>query len=81
MYEQEQTLYTFHHNDLTNNQWCKKFNTRSDVANSTGVTIQHKAPLENVAQEENDFFENITGEEPKTVRMDAEERYLAYVLL
>ena len=28
VYEQEQTLYTFLQNDLTYDQWYKKFNTR-----------------------------------------------------
>ena len=72
MCEQERKLYNFHQNDITNNQWYKKFNTRSDVANSTRVTRQHKALLEQVVQEEHsEYFENITGEEPKIVRMDA----------
>ena len=82
VYEQEQTMYNFHQNDLTNDQWYKKFNTRSDVANTIGVTRQHKALLEHMSQEKHsDSFENITGEEQKTVRMDAEERHLTYVLL
>ena len=64
VYEQERTMYTFHHNYLTNDQWYKKFNTRSDSANDTGVTRQHKVLLDNVDQEKHsDYFENITGEE------------------
>ena len=66
VYEQERTMYTFHQNDLTNDQWYEKFNKRSDVANTIGVTRQHKALLEHVAQKKHrDSFEDITGEEQK----------------
>ena len=72
VYEKERTLYTFQQNDLTNNQWYEKFNTRSDVTNFIGVTRKHKVLLEHVDQEKHsDYFENITGEEQKTVRVDA----------
>ena len=58
VYEQERTLYTSHHNYLTNDQWHEKFNTRSDVANSIRVTRQHKALLEHMSQEKHsDSFE------------------------
>ena len=54
----------------------------SDIANAIEVTIQHKVLLEHVSQEKNsDYFENITEEEQKTVRVDAEELHLDYVLL
>ena len=49
--EQERTLYNFHHNDITNNQWYNNFNTRSDVTNDIRVTRQHKILLEHMAQE------------------------------
>ena len=46
------------------------------------MTRQHKVLLEYVAQEkQSDYFENITSEEKKTVRVDAEEHYPSYVLL
>ena len=45
------------------------------------MTRKHKARIDNVSQEKHsDYFENITGEEKK-VRMDADERYLTYILL
>ena len=82
MYEQEQTVYTFHQNYLKNDQCYNKFNTRSYAANGIGVTRQHKVLLEHVDQEKySNYFEKITGEEQRTVRMDAEEQYIAYVLL
>ena len=75
-------MYTFHQNDLTNNQWYEKFNTWSDVANTIGVTIQHKVLLEHVDKEKHsDYVENITEEEKDPVRVDAEEQYLTYALL
>ena len=82
MYEQERTLYTLHHNYVTNDQWYKEFTTRSDVTNTIGVTRQHKVLLERVAQEKNsDSFEKIKEEKQKTVRVDTKEIYFAYVLL
>ena len=47
VYEQKRTLYTFHQNDLINDQWYDKFNKRSDVANAIRVTRQHKVLLDN----------------------------------
>ena len=64
MYEQEHTLYTFYHNDLTNNQWYEKFNPWSDAVNAIGVIRKYKVLLEHVAQVKySDYFENIPGEE------------------
>ena len=82
VYKQERTLYTFHQNDLKKYQWYENFNTQSDVINDIRGTRQHKVLLEHVDKEKHsDYFENITVEEQKIVRLDAEERYLAYVLL
>ena len=82
LYEQELKLYNFNQNDLTNDQWCKRFIIRSDFDNGIGVTRQHKVLLEQVAKEKHsDSFENITEEENKTVRVDEEEKYLTYILL
>ena len=62
VYKHELTIYTFHQNDLTIDQRYKKFNTRSDVANAIGVTIQQKVLLENVAQKKySDFFKTPQG--------------------
>ena len=61
LYKQERTLYTFHHNYLTNYQWYEKFNTWSDFDNATRVTIHHRVLLEHVAQEKySEYFETIT---------------------
>ena len=49
VYKQEQTLYTFHHNKLTNEHLYEKFTTNYDAANAIGVTIQHKVLLEHVS--------------------------------
>ena len=46
------------------------------------MTRQHKVLLEHVDQEKHsNYFENIIGEQQKTVRVDVEKRYLAQVLL
>ena len=50
VYKQERKLYNFHQNDIKNRQWHDKFNTRSDVANDIGVTIQHKVLFEHMDQ-------------------------------
>ena len=55
--KQERTLYTFHHNDLTNDQWYNKFNTRPDVDNDIRVTRQHKVLIEHLSKENHsDYF-------------------------
>ena len=45
VYEQEETMYTFHNNKLTNDKWYNKFNTKSDVSKNIGVTRHHKVLL------------------------------------
>ena len=61
VYEQERTLYTFHQNELINDQWYKKFKPKYYVANVIGVTRQHKALLDHVSQEKHSAnFENTT---------------------
>ena len=45
VYKQEQILYTFHQNDITNNQWYENFDTKYDIANAIGVTRYHKVFL------------------------------------
>ena len=58
VYNQERTMYTFHHNDPTNNQWYEEFNTRSDITNAVRVMRQHKVLFEHVYQEKpSDSFE------------------------
>ena len=38
VYEQELSLYGFHQNTMTNDQWYEQFNTKVDVGTSIGVT-------------------------------------------
>ena len=82
VYDQEVALYSFRQERLSNAQWYERFNTKVDVANAIGVTRQHKVLLEFVAQETHTTaFNDLTAVQQQAVRTDAEERYLAYVLL
>ena len=56
VYEHEQTLYTFHHNDLTNYQWYEKCSKWSDITNSIRVNRKHKVLLEHVAHEKHSDY-------------------------
>jgi hypothetical protein len=51
VYDQEISFYLFKHDNLSNPQWYECFNTNVDVSGAIGVTRQHKALLEYVAQE------------------------------
>ena len=46
VYKHELSLYGFHQNTMTNNQWYERFNTNVDVGTSIGVTRQHSVLLE-----------------------------------
>jgi hypothetical protein len=82
VYEQESALYSFTQNNLTNEQWYERFNTKIDVGVAIGVTRQHKILLEHVAAEAgNTKFNDLSEDEQKQVRTKAEERYLSYVFL
>ena len=41
VYSQEISLYGFHQNILTNDQWYDRFNTKMDVGTAIGITRQH----------------------------------------
>ena len=51
MYEQELSLYGFQKNNLTNDQWYEKFNTKVDVGNTIGCTSKHEVPLKWTSQQ------------------------------
>ena len=82
VYDQEVTMYNFRQESMNNAQWYEKFNTKVDVANAVGVTRQHKVLNEYVAQQEHgQEYEQLNDADKETVREDAEERYLSYVML
>ena len=74
-------FYSFHQQNLTNDQWYKRFNTKVDIGYSIGVTRQQKVLLEYFAQESNTKYDNMYKEEQEDVKEYPEERYLSYVLL
>lgn len=83
VYEQECALLGFHQNELTNEQWYERFNTKVDVGAAIGVTRQHRVLLEHTAGEMNPptKFDDLTAEQQKKVRDETEERYISYVFL
>lgn len=82
IYDQEMALYTSHQETLNNTQWYERFNTKVDVANAIGVTREHKALNEFVAQEQHtQAYETLTVAQKETVQNDAKERYLSYIML
>ena len=83
IYEQECTLYSFNQNNLTNEQWYERFNTRIDVGSAIGVTRQHRILLEHVASETSPAttFDAMSPDEQLETRQKAKERYLSYVFL
>ena len=82
VYEQELSLYGFHQNTMTNDQWYERFNTKVDVGTSIGVTRQHSVILEWTAHSIHiASYQDITNDQRIEIQADAEERYLAYIFL
>jgi hypothetical protein len=87
VYDQELSFYSFRQSDnMRNPQWYEHFNTKVDVGEAIGVTRQHKALLEHVAQEQSvgttiTTFDSLTADQQAAVCIDAEERYISYVFL
>ena len=50
LYDQECSLYVFHQHNLKNEQYCDQFNTKVDVGEAIGITIQHRVLMEYTAQ-------------------------------
>ena len=79
VYEQVVEFYSFRQQNLTNNQWYERFNTKVDIGSAIGVTRQHKVLLKYVVQESNIKYDDISTEEQEDVKKDAKEIYLSYV--
>ena len=60
MYEQEVEFYSFHQNNLTNDQWHERSNNKVDIGSAIGVTRQQKVLLKYVAQELNIKYDEIS---------------------
>ena len=57
VYVQEISLYTFHQNLLTKDQWYDRFNTKVDIGTAIGITRQHDVLMEWTSQQlENKSF-------------------------
>jgi hypothetical protein len=84
---QELSFYQFRQAENMNNlQWYERFNTKIDVGDAMGVTRQHKALLEFVAQDHTvglavTTFDSLTDAVKDPVQRDAEEQYVLYVFL
>jgi hypothetical protein len=82
VYEQEASFYSFRQERMTNPQWYDRFNTKVDVGEAIGVTLQHKVLHEYVAQElHQKTLVSLTKDEQHAVWTDAEERYIAFAFL
>ena len=81
-YEQEMSLYGFHQNTMTNDQWYEQFNKKVDVGTSIGVTRQHSVLLGWTAQYTHiAYYQDITNDKKIEIKTDAEEKYLTYIFL
>ena len=82
VYEQELSLYGFHQNFLTNDQWYEKFNTKVYVGDSIGFTREHEVIMEWTSQDvHKQAFSTLQDAEKEVIRADAAERYLSYIFL
>jgi hypothetical protein len=82
VYDQELSFYSFRQETFSNPQWYERFNTKVDVGNDIGVTLQHKVLLECVVQETHtSAFADLGVVEQRVVRDNSEERYVSYTFL
>jgi hypothetical protein len=82
VYEQEMSLFGFHQNVLTNDQWYERFNTKVEIGKAIGIARQHPVLLEYVSQETNSSsYATLAAADKLTVETDTEERYLSYIFL
>ena len=81
-YEQEMAVKTFKQGSLSNAAFMEKLNTRFDVAKSVGVDFGWHNLWEHCAkQTHKKSYDMLTIGEMEEVREDAEERYLAYLMI
>jgi hypothetical protein len=74
VYAQELSFYSFRQETLSNPQWYERFNTKVDVGDAIGVTLQHKVLFEYVAQGAHaSAFTDLGVLEQRVVRDDADE--------
>jgi hypothetical protein len=82
LYEQEVGLFGFQQNKLTEDQWHEWFNTNVLIGDTLGVSHNHIMALSYIAKERfKKMFEDVADDnERESIRSDAQERYLAYIL-
>ena len=83
VYDQEFALYRFKQDTLSNQAFYEQFNTKAEVAKAIGATRVHQALTQHVTSDlhPGQKMEDLSSDEQKDVAEEAEERYLAYVLL
>lgn len=82
IYNQEQSLFGYQQNGMTNEQWYTSFNTRVDVAKAAGVVKLHPILLDYTAQDVHSKpYKDLTPEQKKTIEADTTERYYTYMFL
>ena len=83
VYDQEHALYQFKQDQLSNQAWYEQFNTKADVAASIGATRVHSILCQHTARDlySGLEFKDLQPVEQEHATLEAEERYLAYVML
>ena len=83
VYENEVATYGFLQQDLSNEHYYEKFNTKIGVGESCGVARRHPSLAKYVLHETDPGkeLEDLTPEQLKEVNEDAEERYNTYIFL
>ena len=67
---------------MTNEQYYELFNTKVDVGEAIGITIQHSVIMEDTSQENfNKSFDNLSSDENLEVIKDTEKGYFSYIFL
>ena len=82
VYDKERQLFSYHQNNLSNDQYDEKFNTKCDVAKAVGVTKVHRACMERTAMDiYKKEFENLTEDEKANFIEKSKEQYLTYLFI
>jgi hypothetical protein len=81
VYDQEAALYGFSQQQLPNVTYYDRFNNRVAVGKAIGISKKHKCLSVFVAEEKGLDYDSMSEADKIETDDDAEERYLAYVML
>ncbi len=83
VYEQLKSIFDYHQNNLSHNEYYDRMNTKVDVADSIGTEFHHRVLHEfhAHAKDVNVKYKDMDPDDQAKIRVEAAEAFLSYVMI